>query len=105
MLYKIEKYGIVSDLHRRIESFLKDRTYCVVINNTTSSKAPVTIGVPQGSVLGLFLFVFYTNDIPDVIDRDSFLHLSVDDTKVFRQIRCPDDADKLQDDIDKLVEW
>ena len=60
LLYKIEKYGIVGDLHGWIESFLKDRTHCVIINNTTSSKAPVTSGIPQGSVIGpLFLLFIY----------------------------------------------
>ena len=105
LLYKIGTYGIVGDHHGWIEFFLKDRTHCVVINNATSSKAPVTSGIPQGSVLGPLLFVIYINDMPDVIDRDSFLYLFADDTKVFRHIRCPDDAAKLQDDIDKLVEW
>ena len=105
LLYKIGKYGIVGALHGWIESFLKDRAHYVVINNATSSKAPVTSGIPQGSVLGPLLFVIYINDMPDVIARDSFLYLFADDTKVFRHIRCPDDAAKLQDDIDKLVEW
>ena len=38
LLYKIEKYGIVGDLHGWIK--------CVVINNVTSSKAPATNGIP-----------------------------------------------------------
>ena len=42
-----KKNGLLGDLHRWIESSLK--IHCVVINNTTS-KAPVTSGIPQDSV-------------------------------------------------------
>ena len=42
-------------------------------------------GIPQGSVLGPFLSVVYTNDFPDHILSDIF-HFS-DGTKIFNHIR------------------
>ena len=88
-----------------INAFLSERSQCVKINNSTSPHAPVTSGIPQGSVLGPILFVLYINDMPEVVDKTSFLYLFADDTKVFRKIMNAADSVILQSDIDKLMEW
>ena len=41
--------------------------------------------------------------MPDNISSD--IYLFADDTKIFTQIRTPEDAKVLQEDLDKLVEW
>ena len=88
-----------------MESFLSNRTQAVSINGQVSDIAHVSSGIPQGSVLGPLLFVIYINDLPDVIDKESFLFLFADDTKVFREISTIDDHTVLQSDINKLKAW
>ena len=51
LLYKLEFYGIKGATLRWISSFLHERTQRVVVDDQTSDEAPVTSGVPQGSVL------------------------------------------------------
>ena len=105
LTYKIQQYGITKLVHGWIKAFLNNRTQCVSLGEAKSTLAPVTSGIPQGSVLGPILFVIYINDMPEVVDKMSFVYLFADDTKVFRRINNKKDEEILQKDIDNLVEW
>ena len=68
-----------------------------------SDRAPVTSGVPQGSVLGPCLFLHYINDLPEGIGSD--VRLFADDTIMYMTISSPTDSDQLQSDLDRLGNW
>ena len=59
--------------------------------------------MPQGSVLGPSLFIYFINDLPDV--TNSLLKIFADDTKVYSKIQSEEDRDKLQISIDQMVKW
>jgi len=56
-----------------------------VLNGQLSEWVPVWSGVPQGSVLGPLLFIFYVNDIPDLIQGS--VRMFADDTKIYSIIK------------------
>ena len=105
MIKTIGQYGIEGDILGWIKDFLANKTQTVTINESKSRLAQVTNGIPQGSVLGPILFVIYINDLPDIVDKDTFIYLFADDTKAFRHIKTKEDQLQLQKDIDKMIKW
>ena len=79
---KLGKIGIQGSLLKWLENYLTKRKQCTVANNITSSYRNITYGVPQGSVLGLLLFLIYVNDISNVI-TNSKISLYADDTVIY----------------------
>ena len=69
----------------------------------SSRKTPVTSGVPQGSVLGPCLFIFFISDLLEMIK--TFVMIFADDTKTYNPIFSIKDNQLLQEDINNLVNW
>ena len=103
LLSKLRSYKMSEPILRWISSFLQKRTQRVVINGHHSEWMEVPSGIPQGSVLGLLLFVIFINDLPDVASSD--IYLFADDTKISRPITTEGDEQQLQSDLDNLTDW
>ena len=103
LLSKLSGYGISGQLLSWIEDFLSDRMQYVSVNGVSSEKVPVTSGVPQGSVLGPTLFIYYINDLPSIATTP--IKIFADDAKNHKSIREEDDQILLQNSINYLVKW
>ena len=75
----------------------------VVLESPSFDKIPVASEVPQGSVLGPCLFLFYTNDI--AVGLSSTVRLFADDTLLYLTVQNNNDAELLQHDLDMLCQW
>ena len=87
-----------------IHNFLSNRQQCVAVNGTTSSKAQVRSGVPQGSVLGLLLFLINISDVNYEI-ADSTVSCFADDSQMSLGINDEEETQMLQNDLHKLYKW
>jgi len=88
---------------RWIENWLAERRQRVGINGCFLNWQAVTNGVPEGSVLGSQLFTIYINGL----DEGTKCNTSkfADDTKLSGRVNCDEDAEILQNDLDRLGEW
>ena len=79
LLGKLEHCGVRGQTLQLLRSYLSNRMQYISANDDyCSSMIPITCGVPQGSILGLFLFLVYINDLPTC--TDSKMALYADDT-------------------------
>ena len=109
------KYGIMSDLHNMglrgrlplfIQNFLSDRTFRVRIGASLSDAYDQEMGVPQGSILSVTLFIIKINSIVDCIKPGVDCSLYVDDFHLCYRSRSMQTIERqLQQQLNKLQEW
>ena len=90
LVHKLNHYGIRWKTNTWIRNFLSDRSQAVVVDGEKSSYIDVDSGVPQGSVLGLSLFLFYINDMLRCLK--STVRLLADDTIAYLAVTSEADA-------------
>lgn len=103
LLLKLSSLNLDTNVLSWIKSFLSQRNQFVYANDSSSALAPVTSGVPQGTVLGPLLFLIYINDLPLQVSLS--MCLFADDCVVYRKIASPSDSAALQSDLDSINEW
>lgn len=66
LILKLKHYGFRGNVLSLISSYLQHRSQFVDINRNHSLTKQVISGVPQGSILGPFLFILYMNEIVNI---------------------------------------
>ena len=77
----METRSLTGSTLRLLQSFLSNRYQGKTIDVQT---LPILVSVPQGSILDLFLFLSYINDLSDGLEL--LAKLFVDDTSLFSKV-------------------
>jgi hypothetical protein len=85
-------------------SYFSGRIQRVRMCDCFSKDILVTLGVPQGSLLGPLCFIWLVNEISRIFRHVRILFYA-DDMKLFLQVRGFRDCLKIQSDLNRLVEW
>jgi len=110
LFYVIDHYILVNKLIKLkinpyvslwVSSFLTGRSQRVIIDGISSDLAPVTSGVPQGTVLSPTLFVLFINGIVNCVTHSTIRPFANDTLPVTN----PNDHHKLQGDFSRLYRW
>lgn len=81
LIYKLIQFNFPDYIVQLMKSYLKGRSFSVLVNNVASEKKDVGEGIPQGSVLGPLLFLIYVSDMP--LMSEVSLSLFADDTNTY----------------------
>ena len=104
LLNKLRVLGLNAPLLLWLRSYLCGRRQIVRIANFNSYEIEIPSGVPQGSHLGPLLFNVFINDIRECFSLSQF-QLFADDLNFSSIIANESDHDKLQYDLNSLVDW
>ena len=84
-------FGISGTVFQWLKSYISNRQQRVHIDGSLSFPQYLHFGVPQGSVLGPFLFCLYTTSISQMINtHDVSHHIYADDTQVYIELSQSD---------------
>ncbi|PCI92573.1 MAG: hypothetical protein COB15_17455, partial [Flavobacteriales bacterium] len=103
---KLKFYGVTGAALDVLSSYLDNRTQKVEINRAASNSAPVHMGVPQGSIIGPFLFLVYINDLPCLAQQLCDVILFADDTSLlFKVDRKSRNYNNVSNIMSLVLEW
>ena len=101
LIKKLARFGFGGNLLKWFESYLTNRSQCVIVPGGISESKSVTSGVPRDESSIPCSFSFSKTNLPDAVASCN-VGTFADDTKVYRVINSPENVTELRTDLDNL---
>ena len=105
LIAKLHAYGFSHDALSLLYSYLHNRQRRVKVNGSFSSWKQLTLGVPQGSVLGPLLFNIYINDLLLSLNNTDVCNYADDTTLFASDIDTDNVVARLELDSAHAIKW
>ena len=104
LLAKLNYYGVCGLENIIFREYLSGRHQYVDYNDAKSEIKSVSIGVPQGYILGPLFFLIYINDLPSV---SQIFHMLMygDDTTLYCNLNGVNSEVTINIELSKISEW
>ena len=106
LLHKLLDHGVPHSYIFFLRSFLQNRQAKVRFNGVLSKSKKMSQGLPQGSVLAPILFLFYINNLANLLPNNQTISMYADDVSILTS--APDiqkAQNQAQHTVDIVVEW
>ncbi len=105
LIDKLKLLGFKASTQSWFKSYLSNRSQATKVGNAISGNQEVSCRVPQGSILGPFLFLCYVNDLPSHLNHaQGFLY--ADDTALVIRGKNPFVIqDQLNVELSNVARW
>lgn len=109
LLEKLDSYGVRGIAQNLMKTYILNRQQCVVEKDQTgniwkSDIKTILKGVPQGSILGPVLYIVYTNNIKDYIDKD-IIQFADDTSIIISNISNIENETEIKYTIEIMKNW
>ena len=74
LLQKLKAIRFLEQSIQWFRSYLREQIFLVETENKLSDFGNISCGIPQGSILGPFLFLIYVNDMPQAVKSNLLLY-------------------------------
>ena len=105
LIAKLHAYGFDNNSLNFLYSYLSCHKQRVRIGGSYSDWLQLSLGVPQGSILGPILINIFTNDLFLVVKETNICNFADDNTIYHADINQEIVKEKLSVDVHKILEW
>lgn len=105
LIAKLKAYGYNTEVLQLLKSYLENRKQRVKIDDVRSQWTEVSMGVPQGSILGPTIFNVFLNDLFIVMDGTDIYNYADDNTISFSGTSVEEVIENLNESGTRVTEW